>query len=328
MKNSKRRVVAMAAIALVIAIGAVAGRNAIAAGPPAVGLGAADSFVVLAGAGITNTGPSVMNGDIGSFATTSITNFPPGIVNGTNHGGDGVAQGAKIDLQIAYTNAQGAGPTFPVVANLGGQNLVAGVYNSASTLGLTGALTLTGGPTDVWIFQAGSSLTTASGSSVVFNGGAQACNVFWQIGSDATIGTGSAFQGTILAQNSIFVTTGATIHGRALALVGAVTLDTNTITKPTCVAAPIPPTRPPFTVAPSATVAPTAAPVATVSPTVAPSAPTAAPSAPTATPAAGVAGVQVLPSTSTDEPFGPPLMLGIGLIGIGILVLRGHIRHS
>jgi ice-binding like protein len=290
-----------------------------------VGLGAADAFVVLAGAGITNTGPSVMNGDIGSFATTSITNFPPGIVNGTNHGGDGVTQGAKIDLQIAYTNAQGAGPTFPVTANLGGQNLVPGVYNSASTLGLTGALTLTGGPTDVWIFQAGSSLTTASGSSVVFNGGAQACNVFWQIGSDATIGTGSAFAGTVLAQNSIFVTTGATIQGRALALVGQVTLDTNTITKPTCATAPIPPTRPPFTIAPSATpiVAPTTTPIGTAAPTAAPSAPTVAPSAPTATPAA-VAGVQVLPSTRTDEPVSPLLWLGLTLAGICWFLLLGR----
>lgn len=224
-----------AGIAVTIAIGMlVAAQTAYAAGPPAPGLGAAASFAVLGGSAITNTGPSVINGDLGTYPTTTITGFPPGTVNGTNHGGDGVTQNAKADLVTAYNALAGSGPTLPVAADLGGQTLVPGVYNSASSLGLTGTLTLSGGSTDVWIFQAGSSLTTATGSSVVIIGGATDCNVFWQIGSDATIGTGSAFKGTIVALRSITVTTGATIDGRALARNGAVTLDTNVITRSTC----------------------------------------------------------------------------------------------
>ena len=335
MKNS-RAVVAMVAIALVIAIGAMAGRTAIAAGPPAVGLGTATSFAVLAGGGITNTGPTTINGDAGTYPTTTETGFGSVTLTGTNHAGDAVTQGAKTDLITAYNTAAGSGPTIPVVGNLGGQTLVPGVYNSASSLGLTGALTLSGGSTDVWIFQAGSTLTTASGSSVVLIGGAQSCNVFWQIGSSATIGTGSAFKGTIIALTSITVTTGATIDGRALARNGAVTLDTNTITRSTCVAAPIPPTRPPFTIAPSATpaVAPTATPIGTatpaVAPTATPTAPTATPTAPTAAPsaAATVGGLQTLPSTSTDEQLSPILALAIALAGLGMLMLlRRPIRN-
>lgn len=319
MKNSKV-VAAMVALALVVAIGATAARTASAAGPPTVGLGTATSFAVLAGAGITNTGPTTINGDVGTHPTTTETGFSSVTLTGTNHAGDAVTQGAKTDLVTAYNTAAGSGPTIPVVGNLGGQTLVPGVYNSATSIGLTGALTLSGGSSDVWIFQAGSTLTTASGSSVVLIGGAQSCNVFWQIGSSATIGTGSAFKGTIIALTSITVTTGATIEGRALARNGAVTLDTNTITKSTCVAAPIPPTVPP-TVAPSATptVAPTAAAIATAAPTVAPTA------ARTSAPAVGG---KTLPFTSTDEPLSPLVMLAIALAGIGILVLRRPIRHS
>ncbi len=305
MKSSKV-LIAMAAVALIVAIGATAARTASAAGPPTVGLGTATSFAVLAGAGITNTGPTTINGDVGTFPTTTETGFGSVTLAGTNHAGDAVTQGAKTDLVTAYNTAAGSGPTIPVVGNLGGQTLVPGVYNSASSLGLTGALTLSGGSTDVWIFQAGSTLTTASGSSVVLIGGAQSCNVFWQIGSSATIGTGSAFKGTIIALTSITVTTGATIDGRALARNGAVTLDTNTITRSTCAAAP----------APSAT--PTASPVA-AAPTVTPApAPAVAPTG---------AAVRTLPSTSTDEPLSPLVMLAIALAGIGLLLLRRSIRN-
>jgi hypothetical protein len=220
-----------AGIAVTLAIGVLAAAPmAFAAGPPAPGLGTAGSFAVLAGAGITNTGPTTIKGDVGTFPTTTETGFGSVTLNGTNHHGDAVTQGAKTDLTTAYNTAAGSGPTIPVVANLGGQTLPPGVYNSASSLALTGTLTLSGTSSDVWIFQAGSTLTTASGSSVVFTGGATACNVFWQIGSSATIGTGSAFKGTIMALTSITVTTGATIDGRALARNGAVTLDTDTIT--------------------------------------------------------------------------------------------------
>jgi len=307
MKRSKV-LAAIMSVALILAIGAIAAQTASAAGPPTVGLGTATSFAVLAGAGITNTGPTTINGDVGTYPTTTETGFGSVTLSGSNHAGDAVTQGAKTDLVTAYNTAAGSGPTIPIAGNLGGQTLVPGVYNSASSIGLTGALTLSGGSTDVWIFQAGSTLTTASGSSVVLIGGAQSCNVFWQIGSSATIGTGSAFKGTIIALSSITVTTGATIDGRALARNGAVTLDTNTITRSTCAAAPAPTATP----APSA--APTASPVAAV-PTVAPTA------APTG------AAVKTLPATSTDEPLSAPVMLAVALAGVGVLLLRRPIRN-
>jgi hypothetical protein len=201
-----------------------------------VGLGTAGSFGVLAGAGITNTGPTTVNGDIGTFPTTSESGAASMTITGTNHAGDSVTQGAKNDLVTAYNTAAGEGPTTAVPADLGGRTLTPGIYNSASSLGLTGSVTLNGGgnANALFVFQAGSTLTTATASSVNLINGAQACNVFWQVGSSATLGTGSTFRGTILALTSITVTTGTTINGRVLARNGAVTLDTDTITKPTC----------------------------------------------------------------------------------------------
>lgn len=269
--------------ALVLAVALMAGL-ASAAGPTAVGLGTAKTFAVLAGSGITNTGPSVMNGDIGSYPTTSITGFPPGTVNGTNHGGDAVTQGAKNDLVTAYNDAAGKTPVTTIPTELGGTTLTGGTYNSASgTFSLTGNLTLNGGgdPTSVWVFQMGSTLTTATGSSVTLSGGAQSCNVFWQVGSSATLGGSTTFRGSILALTSITLVTGATIDGRALARNGAVTLDTNTITVPTCAAA----------ATPSPTATASATPVATATPTQTP-----APLA-TATPSIPAS----LPSTSTQD---------------------------
>jgi cell division septation protein DedD len=202
----------------------------------AVPLGAAGSFAVLAGAGVTNTGPTTVNGDVGTFPTTTVTGAGSMTINGTNHGGDGVTQQAQTDLVTAYNNAAAQGPTNPIVADLGGQSLSPGVYNSASSIGLTGALTLNAGgdPNAVFVFQAGSALTTASASSVVLVNGAQSCNVFWQIGSSATLGTGSTFRGTVIALQSITVTTGVTVDGRVLARNGAVTLDTDTISRSGC----------------------------------------------------------------------------------------------
>ncbi|MEO5975462.1 MAG: ice-binding family protein [Ilumatobacteraceae bacterium] len=204
----------------------------------AVGLGTADSFVVLAGSGITNTGATTLNGDMGTFPTLTITGSSTITITGTNHGGDSVTQSAKTDLVTAYNSAAGQTSTNAISGDLGGQTLVGGVYTSSSSIGVTGALTLNGGgdANSVFIFQAGSTLTTASGSSVVLTNGAQACNVFWQVGSSATLGTGSSFVGTIIALTSITLTTGATVSGRALARNGAVTMDTNTITRPSCAA--------------------------------------------------------------------------------------------
>jgi hypothetical protein len=216
-----------------LALGGSAGAAA-----TAVPLGTADSFAVLAGAGISNTGPTTVNGDLGTFPTTTVSGSASITVGGMNHAGDGVTQQAKNDLVTAYNNAAGQGPTSPIAADLGGQTLTPGVYNSASSIGLTGALTLNAGgdPNAVFVFQAGSALTTASGSQVNLINGARSCNVFWQVGSSATLGTGSSFRGTIIALTSITVTTGTTVDGRVLARNGAVTLDTDTITKPNCAA--------------------------------------------------------------------------------------------
>ena len=214
-------------------VGLVGGASAAAT---SVGLGTADSFAVLAGAGITNTGPTTVTGDLGTFPTTSMTGTASLTVTGANHAGDAVTQGAKTDLITAYNTAAGEGPTSPIAADLGGQTLAPGVYNSASSVGLTGTLTLDAGgnPNAVFVFQAGSSLTTASGSQVSMINGAQSCNVFWQVGSSATLGTGSTFRGTVIALTSITVTTGVTVDGRVLARNGAVTLDTDTIARSTC----------------------------------------------------------------------------------------------
>jgi len=201
-----------------------------------VGLGTVGSFAVIAGSGITNTGPTTVNGDVGTFPTPAESGTASMTITGTNHDADAVTQGAKNDLVTAYNTAAGESPRTAVPADLGGQTLNPGTYNSASSMGLTGTVTLNGGgnPNALFVFQAGSTLITASTSSVNLINGAQACNVFWQVGSSATLGTGSTFRGTILALTSISVTTGTTINGRLLARNGAVTLDTDTITKPAC----------------------------------------------------------------------------------------------
>jgi LPXTG-motif cell wall-anchored protein len=301
-----KRFLGAATVASLIAIGTIA-----AAATP-VGLGAATSFVVLAGAGVTNTGPTTLNGDIGTFPTTSISGTASMTINGVNHGGDGVTQQAKTDLVTAYNNA-GQGPSSPIVSDLGGLTLVPGIYSSASTLGLTGNLTLNAGgdPNAVFIFQAGSALTTASGSSVSFTNGARACNVFWRVGSSATIGTGSSFAGTIIAQQSITVTTGASVVGRVLAENGTVTLDTNTISSPSCAAAVTPPA--PATATPTAS----ATPGATATPSSATATPSSATATPTRTSTAATPRASQLPSTSTssDLPLGG---IGAMLIALGL----------
>jgi hypothetical protein len=204
-----------------------------------VGLGTAGNFAVLAGSTVTNTGPSVISGSVGLAPGSAVTGFPPGIVlAGTTQIANGVALQAKNDLVTAYNDAAGRSSTATVSGDLAGRTLTPGVYTSASSLGLSGQLTLNaqGNPAAVFVFQAGSSLIVGSGSQVNLIGGAQACNVYWQVGSSATIGTSSSFVGNILALTSITMTTGATLQGSALARNGAVTLDTNTITRATCAA--------------------------------------------------------------------------------------------
>ena len=220
-------------MALVWAVALVLPRREAAA--QMVDLGSASGFAVLAGAGITlgASGTTTIAGDIGSYPTATITGTENLDLDGTNHGGDAVTQAAKIDLAFAYAAAAGRAPTttYAPIYDLGGQTLGPGVHNDPSSFGITGILTLDAGgdPDAVWIFQAGSTLVTASGSQVVLINGAQANRVFWQVGSSATLGTGTDFAGTLLAAESITLVAGASVEGRTLALNGAVTLDDNAI---------------------------------------------------------------------------------------------------
>ena len=196
-------------------------------------LGGAQSFAVLGAATVTNTGMTIITGDLGVSPGTAITGFPPGVViGGTIHAGDAVAAQAHSDAVIAYNAlvAQACDFNYLDVQELGGLTLTPGVHCFPSSAQLTGTLTLVGsGP---FIFKIGSTLTTASNSSVVVIDGGQTCNgsnVFWAVGSSAALGTGTQFAGNILALISITLTTGANVSGSALALTGAVTMDTNQV---------------------------------------------------------------------------------------------------
>jgi hypothetical protein len=201
-----------------------------------VPLGAATNFAVLAGSTLTNTGATTITGDIGVSPGTAVTGFPPGTVNGAMHAGDSAAAQAQIDLTTAFNDAAGRSVgTVTVSGNLGGRTLTPGLYKSTSSLAISsGDLTLDGqGDSNaVFIFQMASTLTTTAGRQVILSGGAKASNVFWQVGSAATLGTTSVFKGTILADQSITLNTGAALDGRALARIAAVALDANTITTP------------------------------------------------------------------------------------------------
>lgn len=197
-----------------------------------VDLGSAANFNVLAGTTITNTGTSIISGSMGLSPGTSVTGFPPGTYSGTLNVNNTAADQAKLDLTAAYLDAAGRTGAHIVGTELGGTTRTPGAYaTAAGTLEITGALTLDaqGNSNAVFIFQAASTLVTASHSTVVLINGAQAQNVYWQVGSSATLGTNSTFRGIILSQASITITTGAAVYGKALARDGAVTLDTNTI---------------------------------------------------------------------------------------------------
>jgi Ice-binding-like len=239
-RSAKRR-----ASLLVVTAAVIAGAwpaTAFAATQPR--LGTALNFTVLAGSTITNTGPTVITGNLGLDPGTasSVTGFPPGSVTGVQHTADAVALQAKNDLKTAYTDAATAPTTSDLTGkNLGGKNLTPGVYTFSSSAQLTGSLTLSGN--GVFIFRIGSTLTTASNSVVLLRNGAQACAVYWQVGSSATLGSATQFQGNLMALTSITMVTGANIlKGRALARNGALTLDTNRITPPagTCTVSSVP----------------------------------------------------------------------------------------
>jgi hypothetical protein len=216
---------------------------AIPAGALAIGtapsLGTADPFGVLGASMVTNSGPSTIGGDLGLYPGTSITGFPPGNVLGTIHDTDAVAQGAQADTITAYNQAAGEAPDVTLLSgDLTGLTLNPGVYEYASAVMLDtdGTLTLDGqgNPDSVFIFQVGSTLTTGTGSTISYIKGAQPCNVFWQVGSSATLGTSSQFVGTILADQSISVDDTVTVDGRLLASNAAVTLFDDTITPSDC----------------------------------------------------------------------------------------------
>ena len=217
-----------------------------------VNLGSTAKFAVLAGSLISNIPGSAITGDVAlsPAAGSMITGFGAKEITGTVYTVDQTGPAgsvpaaselttAKGDLTIAYNDAAGRTPvpsgTFlnPGAGNIGGLTLIPGLYKFTSTLSITGSdLTLTGGADDVWIFQITSNLNVGNGIKVTLAGEAQASNIFWQVGTSATLGTTSAFKGTILADQSISLNTGATLVGRALASTAAVTLASSTVTRP------------------------------------------------------------------------------------------------
>ncbi len=215
---------------------------ALAQAAPALGTSA--SFSVLGASAVTSTGPTIVTGDMGISPNnaSSVTGFPPGIVVGTTHFADAVALQAQNDVTTAYVDLAGR-PCGTVLTgtNLGGLTLTAGVYCFATSAQLTGTLTLNaqGNPNAVFIFQIGSTLTTASASNVVMINGGSICNVFFQVGSSATLGSTTSLVGNILALSSITLVTGANASGRLLARNGAVTMDSNNVGG--CAGAVVPP---------------------------------------------------------------------------------------
>ncbi|MGI8699932.1 MAG: ice-binding family protein [Nocardioidaceae bacterium] len=336
-------ILALATTLVMVIFWGASGSSAVLAGQPPVGLGTARSFGVLAGTTVTNTGPSLISGNVGVSPGTAITGFPPGqIINGTKHAADAVALQAQNDLTTAYNDAAGRTPATSVSGDIGGQTLGPGVYKAEGPLGLTGTVTLDGqGRTDaVFIFQVGSTLITSSSSTVALIRGAQGCNVFWQVGSSATLGASTNFVGTIMALTSASLLTGARVSGRVLARNGAVTLDTNTITRPSCLVKPPPTTTPPTTIPTTTppTTIPTTTPPTTIPTTTPPTTiPTTTPptTIPTTTPptttSPGGGGTTTSPGGGGGIPSGHP-ETGLGgayrsdsspLAPIGALALLG-----
>lgn len=254
---ARRRRIGALLVAATMGVLLGTGISASAAIVPTVQLATSANYAVLAGTTVTNTGNSVLDNSLGLWPGSSITGFPPGLVlaPGTTDTTNAAAQQAQSDLTAAYLDAAARPVDATISSQLANLQLIPGVYSgpSKSPLLLSGPLVLDGqgDRNAVFIFQTDSTLITESASTITLINGAQECNVFWQVGSSATLGTGSVFTGNILALTSIAVTTGVTIHGRALARNGEVTLDNDIFTKPTCEQAASPTTT---STSPSATV--------------------------------------------------------------------------
>ncbi len=228
-----------AALALPVLLSALLFASSAQGAAATVGLGSAESYSVLAGSTVTNTGPTTMFGDLGLSPGSSVTGAPH--VLGATHVDDAVAIASKNSLTTAYNDAASRPSDGSAGTDLAGQTFLPGVRTASSSLLLSsGTVTLNaqGNPAAVFIFQIGSTLITGSNTAVELVNGAQACNVFWQVGSSATLGTGTRFVGTVMALATVTANTAATIHGRLLAQTGAVNLDTNTITHSSCAAGP------------------------------------------------------------------------------------------
>jgi len=300
--------------ALLLALPLLAPSTARAATSPA--LGTAGTFGVLAGSTVTNTGPTTVIGDLGVSPGTAVTGFPPGIVTGLTHTGtDAVAIQAQTDATAAYNNAAGQPCDVTLTGqDLGGKTLTPGVYCFASSAQLTGQLILDGqgNPSSVFIFQIGSTLTTASTASVVLINGAQPCssNIFWQVGSSATLGTNTSFTGNILALASITLNTGTVTNGGLYAQTGAVTLDSNNVVRNNQLCSTAPTSTATATSAPTSTATPTGTATSTAAPTTTPtggSAPTTTPTLTgTATPTATLIGTATGTATPTGTGTVPP----------------------
>nr|6EIO_A Chain A, Antifreeze protein [uncultured bacterium] len=200
-------------------------------------LGSANNFAVIAGSSVTNTGATNITGDLGLSPGTSIGGFPPGILNGTLHINDAIANQAKLDITTAYNDAAArvASDMVTISGNIGGLTLTPGLYKSTSSLAVSsGDVTFDalGDPSAIFVIQIASTLTTTPGRKVLLSGGALASNIYWQVSSSASFGTTTSFKGTVIALESITFDTGATLEGRALARNGAVTMEGNTFVLP------------------------------------------------------------------------------------------------
>jgi hypothetical protein len=345
--SARRRGAALLACAMTTAAVLNGTSSAGAAIVATVPMGTASSYSVLGASTVTNTGPTTMNGSLGLAPGTSITGFPPGLViaPGTTNNNNAAANQAQADLTAAYTNAAGRSIDATTTADLANLTLQPGVYSgpSKSALSLTGPLTLDGAGNNaaVFIFQTDSTLTTASSSTVTLINGAQGCNVFWLVGSSATLGTSSVFAGTILALTSITVTTNVTVRGRALARNGAVTLDSDTFSSPTCAAAVPAATTTTTSTSTTSTTRPTTT-TSTVRPTTTSTTAAGSPAtvpgsvSTTSTIVAGGSGVTTTTSPSavpgtptsvpelprTGAPFFPTFLLAILALSMGTVLVR------